>query len=84
MKKFELHLDAVVVIVLVFLLSFSFNFYQRYQYSGLLDKHVGLQLQMLGLQSSVENVKGLIEECLNELDAARQGEPARPDQPAAP
>lgn len=70
MKKFELNLDAAVVILVVFLISFGFNFYQRYQYSDLLKEHISLQYASFGLENEAGNARVLVGECLKELDAA--------------
>lgn len=61
-KKFELHLDAIVVVVVLFLLSFGANFYQQIQYSGLLQEYVDEKWKSEDLQSQLVVVKAKLEQ----------------------
>ena len=76
MKKFELHMDALIVTIAVFALAASFLVYQRHQYSILLQENIDLQWENSSLEanlvlktSQVDNCKSLIES-INGSDAA--------------
>ena len=63
MKKIGLHIDAVAVITILFILSFSFNFFQRYQYSDLLEEHSSLQFKHMGTEFSLSTKELLLKKC---------------------
>ena len=73
MKKFELHLDAVIAMFIAFILSLGFNFYQHYQYEDLLREHTSLQMSSLGNDFNVSVTKASLKQCkqkLNEMKSA--------------
>ena len=63
MKKFELHLDAVIVIIVVFALAVTFLVYQRHQYSSLLQENVDLVWENSTLEANLALMSSRIEEC---------------------
>ena len=63
MKKFILHIDALLVLALVFTISLCFNFYQRYQYSDLLQEHIVLQIDALKKDFSLSFTEVKLEKC---------------------
>ena len=65
MKKFNLHLDALICISLLFILSFSFNLFQRYQYSDLLKEHTGMQLQVATMEFTMAMNDVMLKKCAN-------------------
>lgn len=71
MRKFELHLDAVILIVVAFVLSLGFNFYQHYQYQDLLREHADLQMSTLGNDFNVTFMKASLKKCREKLTAMR-------------
>ena len=76
MKKLALHTDALVVIVIIFITSLGFNIYQRYQYSDLLEEHIGLQFQVLTLELGTTMKDARLKKCEDdaELQLAAQDE----------
>ncbi len=68
-RKFELHLDALIVIGLLFVSAVGFIAYQRYQYSSLLKDNVGRQMKQLSLELEIERLEVL----LKRATAANQG-----------
>lgn len=75
MKKFELHLDALIAIVVVFVLAASFLIYQRHQYSTLLQENADLAWENSTLEANVVLMTSQIDQCksiiasLEETDA---------------
>jgi hypothetical protein len=67
MKKFILHIDALVVLILVFSISLSFNFYQRYQYSDLLQDHIKLQVDTQKKDFSLSFMEVNLKKCNESL-----------------
>ena len=63
MKKFELHLDALITIVAVFALVVAFLLYQRYQYSDLLQENVDLAWENANLQVNLDYKTAQFDEC---------------------
>lgn len=63
MRKFGLHLDALVIMILLFGGSIGFNIYQHYQYKDLLKEHIDLQLSALKLEYSKAFMDVKLEEC---------------------
>ncbi|WP_210397996.1 hypothetical protein [Motiliproteus sediminis] len=56
-KKFELHLDAVVVIVLLFVAALAMNYVQYRIYADLAAENRKLQLQALEDQLNLESLR---------------------------
>ena len=63
MKKFELHLDALIVAVAVFALAIAFLVYQRYQYTTLLQENVDLAWENSTLEANLVLMTAQIEAC---------------------
>ena len=57
MKKFELHLDALVVIALVFVALLAGNWYQNQKYDQLFIEKIDLEWR---LQNAETNLKSLL------------------------
>jgi cell division protein FtsL len=68
-RKFELHLDALIVIVLLFVAAVGFVVYQRHQYSILAQENLGRQMTQLSLELEVAR----LEEQLRRATRAEQG-----------
>ncbi len=67
MKKFELHLDAVIVIVLLFIMSLGVNFVLYTLYSAEAKANVQLQIQSQVDQLNLASMKAHMKK-LQELD----------------
>jgi hypothetical protein len=52
-KKFELHLDALIAIALLVAAAIGFIAFQRYQYLDLLRDNIDRQLKQVSLESQV-------------------------------
>ena len=63
MKKFELHLDALIAIVVVFALIIGFLLFQRYQYSDLLQENIDLAWENANLQVNLDYKTGQFDDC---------------------
>ena len=63
MKKFELHLDALIAIVVVFALIIGFLLFQRYHYSDLLQENIDLAWENANLQANLEYKTGQFDDC---------------------
>lgn len=66
MKKFELHLDALITLIVVFVLAFTFILYQRYQYSDLLQETVDLKWEAGNINANLIIKTALAEKCENQ------------------
>jgi len=64
-RKFELHLDALIVIVLLFVSAIGFIAYQRHQYSDLLRENVGRQMAQLSLELEIARLEVLLKRATN-------------------
>ena len=67
MKKFELHLDALIVIFVVFALAIAFLLYQRHQYSIVMQENIDLlwenssyEANLVLMTTRLDNCKSLI------------------------
>jgi hypothetical protein len=56
-RKFELHLDALIVIGILFVSAVGFIAYQRHQYSLLLEDNVSRQMKQLSLELEVASLE---------------------------
>jgi len=63
MRKFELHMDALVVMVGVLVLAIAFLLYQRYQYSDLLQENVDLAWKNSSLEAELVMKTAQIDAC---------------------
>lgn len=84
MKKFELHLDALITIIVVFSLVVSFILFQRYQYSVLLQENIDLTWDSENLKVDLELTNRSLVRC-NEASNSEEAiksdsEPADPKE----
>lgn len=59
-RKFELHLDALIVIGVLFVSAVGFIVYQRHQYSDLLQDNLARQMKQLSLELEVARLEALL------------------------
>jgi hypothetical protein len=64
-RKFEIHLDAVIVIVVLFAAAVAFIGFQRYQYSVLLQDNIQRQLKQLSLEMEITRLEVLVKRATN-------------------
>ena len=74
MKKFELHLDALITIIVVFVLALSFILYQRYQYSDLLQENVDLKWEYGNLEANLLLKSNQYDKCKNENNSQEKSD----------
>ena len=72
MKKFELHLDALITIFVVFVLAISFMLYQRYQFSDVLQKNIDLTWDNEKLKVDLILATSSLDECKNEKKSEKE------------
>ena len=72
MKKFELHLDALITIIIVFVLAVGFILYQRYQYSVVLQENIDLTWENEKLKVDLIVEKSLLDKCKNEKNSEKE------------
>jgi len=65
MKKFELHLDALITVAVVFTLAVGFLLYQRHQYSVVMQENIDLAWEIVTLKADLELNATLLEACKN-------------------
>lgn len=70
MRKFELHLDALIAIIVVFVLVVGFLLHQRHQYSVLLQANIDLAWEQAHLEVNYEHTTALLDSCRSEKKAA--------------
>ena len=63
MKKFELHLDALIAMFVVFALIIAFLLYQRSQYSDLTQENIDLVWENVTLQASLDYKTARLDDC---------------------
>lgn len=78
-RKFELHLDALIVIVLLFVAAVGFIAFQRHQYSLLAQENSDRQMQQVLLELEVARLEAQLKKATN--SAVTPG--PRKDGPAA-
>jgi cell division protein FtsL len=78
-RKFELHLDALIVIVLLFVAAVGFIVFQRHQYSLLAQENSDRQMKEVLLELEVARLEAQLKKAMN--SAATAG--PRKDGPAA-
>ena len=83
MKKFEIHLDAVITIVVIFAVTIGFLLYQRYQYSDLLQENVDLAWENADLKVNLDYKIAQFDDCKSFVASLEtsSGESERPDPP---
>ena len=59
-RKFELHLDALIVIVLLFVAAVGFIAFQRHQYSLLAQENSDRQLAQVKLEFEIARLEALL------------------------
>jgi len=59
-RKFELHLDALIVIGVLFISAVGIIAYQRHQYLDLLQDNLGRQMKQLSLELEVARLEALL------------------------
>ena len=69
MKKFQLHLDAVIALIVVFVLIFSVILFQRYQYSKLLQDNIDLAWDNENLTVNLDYTSTLLDRCKTKNDS---------------
>ena len=62
-KKFTLHLDAVIVIVLLFVVSLGFNWYQFKESQDLFQQNVDANWEIQDLKTNLMYLKSEYEKC---------------------
>ena len=72
MKKFELHLDALITIIIVFVLAVGFILYQRYQYSVVLQENIDLTWDNEKLKADLIFNTNLLDKCKNEKKSEKE------------
>jgi len=64
-KKFELHLDALITIFVVFVLAIGFLLFQRYQYADVLQKNIDITWDNETLKVDLVLKTNLLDKCKN-------------------
>ena len=72
MKKFEFHLDALIIIIVVFVLLLSFLLFQRYQYSEILQDNIDLAWENENLNVDIVLTTNLLDKCKNEKNSKEE------------
>ncbi len=67
MKKIELNFDALIVIIVVFLLAFGFIFYQRHQFSKVMQENIDITWESVKLKADLQFKTNLLEKCEKQL-----------------
>ena len=65
MKKFELHLDALIVMVVVLALAVGFIMYQRHQYSEVMQENLDLAWEVETLKVDFQRMSARLDACTN-------------------
>jgi hypothetical protein len=78
-RKFELHIDALIVIVLLFVAAVGFIAFQRHQYSLLAQENSDRQMKQVFLELEVARLEAQLKKAMNSAVAAGP----RKDDPAA-
>ncbi len=81
MKKFELHMDALIVVAVVFALAVSFLLYQRHQYSILMQENVDLQWENSSLEANLVIKSNQFDQCKSILESLQNSETGLIDVP---
>jgi len=66
MRKFDLHLDALIAIVLVFVLAASFIVYQRQQYAEVMQENIDLIWEVETMKADLQINAARLEACVSE------------------
>ncbi len=65
MKKFELHLDALITIAVVLVLAVGFIVYQRHQYSKVMQENIDLTWEIETLKVDFQSIADRLDACTN-------------------
>lgn len=65
MKKFELHLDALITIAVVLVLAVGFIVYQRHQYSKVMQENIDLTWEIETLKVDFQGIADRLDACTN-------------------
>ena len=68
LKKFELNLDAAVVLIVVFVGLIAANWYQSQKYDDLFTDMVQVQWKLQDAETNVHYFKGLLDQCTDSHD----------------
>jgi hypothetical protein len=63
MKKFELHLDALITIAVLFVAAVGFIVFQWQQNSMLAQRHIDLQLKVVMLELQQARLEAIEKKC---------------------
>ena len=69
MKKYILHLDAIVVVVILFILCISANIIQRKLHLDLHKENIALKSQLTNTQLELISSKASLKQCSEKADA---------------
>lgn len=72
-KKYELHLDAAIVLLLLFLFSLGMNYMQYRNYKTVSDENYRLQLKGLENSLNLKSQQTFIEKLKKQLDDCTSG-----------
>jgi hypothetical protein len=64
-RKFELHIDALIVIVLLFVAAVGFIAFQRHQYSLLAQENSDRQMKQVFLELEVARLEAQLRKATN-------------------
>lgn len=81
MKKFELHLDAIVVVVVVFALAVAFLLYQRHQYSIVMQENLDLVWENSELEVNLALMTSRWSSCKSAIESIEESN-AKDEAPA--
>jgi hypothetical protein len=71
-KKFELHLDAIIVVVAVFTLAIAFLLYQRHQYSIVMQENIDLVWENSKLEADIGLMSSQWNKCKSAIDSMKK------------
>jgi len=66
-KKFELHLDALIAMFVVFALIIAFLLYQRSQYLDLTQENLDLVWENVNLQANLDYTTARFDDCKSSI-----------------
>lgn len=69
-KKFELNLDAALVITLLFVITLGLNVFQYFNYQEVLTENIKLQLQSVQDQLNLESKNSYIAQLTKEIESS--------------
>jgi len=69
LKKFELHLDALIAVVVVLILAGGFIVYQRFQYAEAMQDNVDLTWEVETMKVDLQTMAVRLDACANGNDS---------------